>query len=800
MAGIAVAGPGHPGWPWAPAALLGLALVLRGRPALALAAGAVVALVHQAADPVPSLLNAWARRGFEPGVTPVGLVGRVDESEWIDDGRVALTLRLERYALPGRPGVEAAAPKGVRARLTVPAPEDGRAPAWRPGDRIEVTARTGPPRSFRNPGGFDYAAYLRARGIGLTGAIKSARLLRVLPGPRARIAGLFPRARQAIVDSLRRASAGDDETASFLAAILVGERHDLAPGLERALRRAGVYHIIALSGLNVALVALLVSAALRLAGAPPAARRAIEALTVALYWGIARPGGSISRAALMALIYVGGAACGRRVSGVGAAGAAAIGILVLAPDWWRDAGFQLSFAAALAILLLLPALRDATTSRRTRSSSGAVLLDRLLLDPLRVSAAALLGTALLGARHFHALTPAALPANLFAVPLSGAILVQAVAIAGLEPLLPATARGLAWVAAGLVRSLEALSIAAASAPGASVFVLPPPAIVVAAGSAAAAVVGLARRGRAARAAGAAALALAALVVLMRGRAGAPAAGFEIVSLDVGQGDATLVRLPGGQSLLVDAGGLARSRLDVGDRVVAPALRSLGLLRLDLLAITHADRDHVGGAASVLEQMRPRAVWLGRMPAGDRDVEAVERAAASLGIPVVLPRRGVRLELGGCRLEVLNPGVGVAGPAANDDSLVLRVTCGERSALLTGDLESPLEGVLLREGRPLSADLLKVGHHGSRGSTSAPFLAAVAPAVAVISVGAVNPWGHPHGEVIERLTAAGATVYRTDRDGAVLFRTDGRRPWSALPLVPIGRRDPAPFRGRWATGE
>ena len=213
-------------------------------------------------------------------------------------------------------------------------------------------------------------------------------------------------------------------------------------------------------------------------------------------------------------------------------------------------------------------------------------------------------------------------------------------------------------------------------------------------------------------------------------------------------------------------------------MVAPALRALGVLNLDLLAITHAHRDHIGGALAVLKQFSPSAVWLGRMPPGERSVEELQRLAAQRGIPLVSPRRGVRLRIDSTVVEILNPGRGVAvtGPASNNDSLVLRLTYRDRNVLLTGDLEDALESVLVREDRELAADVLKVGHHGSRTSTSPPFLARIHPRLGLISVGAGNPWGHPSADVLSRLAAARVTVLTTERDGAVGVSTDGSSGW------------------------
>jgi competence protein ComEC len=266
-------------------------------------------------------------------------------------------------------------------------------------------------------------------------------------------------------------------------------------------------------------------------------------------------------------------------------------------------------------------------------------------------------------------------------------------------------------------------------------------------------------------------------------------------LDVGQGDAILLQLPTGLTVLIDAGGFPGSSFDVGARVVAQALRTLGILRLDLLILTHAHTDHLGGAAAIVREFAPRAIWIGALPPDDPEVQHLVRMAEERTIPVVLPRRGVALTIGGSRLEVLNPGG--ADPSgrdgANRGSLVVRIVLLDRQALLTGDLERDSERELLRSGHDLRADLLKVGHHGSRTSTSPDFLHAVAPEIALISVGSTNSWGHPHDEVVRRLLAAGSIVRRSDRDGAVRYRTDGRAPWIGVPFTPRRGALRAPLR-------
>jgi competence protein ComEC len=244
----------------------------------------------------------------------------------------------------------------------------------------------------------------------------------------------------------------------------------------------------------------------------------------------------------------------------------------------------------------------------------------------------------------------------------------------------------------------------------------------------------------------------------------------VTFLDVGQGDAALIELPDGPKLLVDGGPGGARRFDVGERVLAPFLWNRPLAHLDAVALSHWDSDHSGGLGAVLTRFSVGEFWeSGRPAAGFAEtVAALSRSRT--------PRRalaaGQRLWLGHALITVLGP---APGPplAANDESLVLRLDWRGVSILLPGDLGPRGEALLVERAGPLRAAVLKVAHHGSRFSTSAEFLQAARPLVAVVSVGARNPFRHPSAEVLGRLEAAGARVYRTDRDGAVILETDGR---------------------------
>jgi competence protein ComEC len=249
-------------------------------------------------------------------------------------------------------------------------------------------------------------------------------------------------------------------------------------------------------------------------------------------------------------------------------------------------------------------------------------------------------------------------------------------------------------------------------------------------------------------------------------------------LDVGQGDAALVDFPDGTAALIDGGGLVGSPIDTGERVIAPVLRARRRDAIALAVLSHPHPDHFGGLATGVASVRVGALW----DSGQGEREGVAGGYAALlaqlrarGVPVLRPPDicGPR-DLGGARVDVLAPCPAPSvdrGP--NDNSLVVRIAFGARALLFVGDAEHEEEADLLRLGSDrLRADVLKVGHHGSRTSSSPAFLAAVAPREAIVSTGVRNRFGHPHDATLASLAAAGARVWRTDREGAITVTTDG----------------------------
>lgn len=285
-----------------------------------------------------------------------------------------------------------------------------------------------------------------------------------------------------------------------------------------------------------------------------------------------------------------------------------------------------------------------------------------------------------------------------------------------------------------------------------------------------------------------ALVILTLVIILHPFSSPPADGrLRVDFLDVGQGDSALVTFPDGKTLLIDGGGRIKYRDDgdadafeadvrgVGESVVSEFLWDRGYSRIDHILATHADADHIQGLTDVAKNFQIGSAIFGRTPLDDTDFAELAEVLRRRGIPIETIARGDRIEFGGAVVEVLYPAANnSAGSASeNDSSVVLRIVYGNRAVLMTGDIERNAENSMILAGGSLKADVIKVPHHGSRTSSTQPFIDAVDAEYVVISVGRRSPFGHPHSDVVERWNAAGANVMTTGERGMISISTDGR---------------------------
>ncbi len=656
---------------------------------------------------------------------------------------------------------------------------------WHRGDGLEAVLGLRQVRNFGNPGEFDYAAYLARRDIHVSAfAADDASWRRHSVGRRG-WAERLDAWRDATSAAIQRSL--DARTAPIVAALLVGEQDGVSEAVRDSYARAGVSHVLSISGLHIGLVAMASFVALRwclarserllLIANVPKLAMAASLLPVLLYAGLAGPNVATLRAELMWLLLTGAVLLDRPRDWLAPLAAAAAALAFTQPGIASDISFQLSFAAVLGIAVGLPraAARWAAweEAHLIRLRRGPWQWLRWLVLSQAVTASALLATAPLTAWHFNQVSLVAPLANLLVVPLLGVVtvgvgLLATVAVAAA----PAAAAPLFAVVGVAVRLADALTGWLAALPAAALRVPTPSAIELGLYYGALAAWRLpSRRWRrlALTCCGAALFVDACAWGLDRYASGV----LRVTFLSVGQGDCTLIEFPGAHVMVVDGGGLAAGRFDVGRYVVGPALWRRKIMRVDSMILTHADFDHYGGLRFLTEAFAPRTLWWNGVAGSGEHFAALWRALARGGVAITVPTAGSRRWIDGVHVEVLHPGVRRGG-SENDDSLTIRLRYGAASVLLPGDLEAAGEAVAVaRWGDALASTILKVPHHGSRSSSSARFLDRVAPRLAVASLGAANRFGFPAAEIERAYADRLVPLWRTDRDGAVSLTLTAR---------------------------
>jgi competence protein ComEC len=658
------------------------------------------------------------------------------------------------------------------------------------GDRLSFAAKIRSFRNFRNPGGFDYRRYMAFQGIGGSAWVRAEKLKRDGHVPRSAIHRMIHGLRRRLsrlIDAAGGAGTADEK--AVLKALVYGDRSGIDSGLRQRFNRAGVGHLLAISGLHVGIVASVVFGCLCwiLSFFPPLLWRgwgrqwaaAISIVPVLAYGMLAGMSASTQRAEIMVTVFLAALILGRGQDLLNTLAVAALLILALCPPALFSISFQLSFAAVLAIVYGF----EKIAAVRHDADSTAAGAGRRLIRFVMVSALAIAGTLPVVLLHFNQTSTVGIAANLLLIPLVGFAAVPAGLLSALAALVSPTASALGF---GLTIKILHLALSGvdffAGLPFAAIKTVTPsvPEIVLyyltvwallnlRATTLAAWVLTTA-------------LTLGAVDGLYWSYQRFWHRDLKVMAIDVGQGASTLLELPGGKVILADGGGFSDNRLfDMGRLVLAPVLWHKKIATVDIMILSHPNADHLNGLIYIARHFNVRELWTNgdiNTTLGFRELMAACREKAIVVRPMNAAA-GVTV-IGEVALTILNPpaeiptGTDRDQEFHNNDSLVVKAAFGKTAFLIPGDIMARGERAMVRRAaKALASTVLFAPHHGSRTSSLPALIGAVSPKVVVISAGAGNRFGFPHAEVTDRYRQAGCRILCTATRGAISVRSDGK---------------------------
>ena len=655
------------------------------------------------------------------------------------------------------------------------------------GDGIQLTGSIREFHDYGNPGRMNTVMSNKAKGICGRAMISKYSLV-IEPRQEKSLAKLAEQVRKQYEAYMAQAMPKQDAAAIF--AMLFGGYQGIRPELLEAFTITGIVHILSVSGSHITLMAGTANIVGRFLHMSPRATAVLATGVILFYSLLAGAIPPVIRSALMGILTLLALTAGRERDAQHILGLVALGLLLYSPLWLFDISFQLSFGATAGLLYLAPPLRE-----RLRKK-----LPVFVADSLAVTLGAQLSVLPIIAWYFNVLSLSSLLANLVIAPIVELIIVAGLLAGLLASLLPWAGKVVFLLASVVLGLVYELSRWVAALPGSQIYM---PTFSWWGGilyymGLGWLIIGEEYRKRLMSCVGN-------KYLLAMGQKLRSSRGWQAVSLlgmlavifccwqiwcnnkemqvhfiDVGQGDSALVITPHGRAFMVDTGGVREGSYDIGSRVDVPYLLHYGVEKLDYIFLTHAHDDHAGGVKGILTKIPVGAIGIGHEGAGDYLQTFGTGELGKIKKLLVPLREGSSIELDGVRIDMLyspesrKVQESQLQATGNEFSNLIRVSYGEASFLFTGDLIVEQEQQVLANGTNVASTVLKVGHHGSRTSSSQEFLTAVNPGWAVISCGYNNSFGHPHKEILNRLTSCTkAKILRTDQQGAIVFRTDGK---------------------------
>jgi competence protein ComEC len=699
----------------------------------------------------------------------VGIIARITDAPRLSARSVRFVVEAESITVNN---IRRTASGGILVSLLRENVSDSMLAAIAYGNTLRMKGElTLPPRAG-NPGEFDLCRYLFVNGV----------YAQIFPErehiPVIRTDTSVSVFRSMVYD-VRRSIAGKiDELfevreSAFLKGLLLGERSELPQDIKLDFVNAGVMHILAVSGLHIVIVTMMLMVVLRIIRIPERARIILVICMLIYYAFLTGGSASVVRSVIMAIVFLVSKAIERKTDIYNVLAVSAIIILAYDARQLFQPGFQLSYAAVFSLVYFYPKVCSVRQIIPEKYRNWPVMV---MLQAVAVTIAATIGTIPFSAYYFGKISVIGVVVNIFAVPLSNAILC-------LGMLATVVGYCSAWIADIYASATSFLTncllwsvSVVADVPYAFLRARFDPLRFVALFGVIALMSNCMKQERRKRSLIAALFGINAVMYYLI--AFSPQGNrLRVTFVDVGQGDAALVSFPDGQHVLVDAGPVS-ANYDAGARVLLPLLRWNGIDRLDAVIVTHPHSDHLGGIRSLLRSIPVDAV----VDAGSRTSSTLYdeyiRLLDSLNIPRATTHAGELLQFSNAlRCYVLYPDSDdvLRNRNLNNQSVVVKMQYGETSLLFSGDAESEAEGEMVRKyGSFLRSNLLKVGHHGSKTSSTEEFLKNIQPEVGIISVGRKNKFRHPSEEVIKRFKSGQCEILRTDKEGAIIFESDGKQ--------------------------
>jgi competence protein ComEC len=719
------------------------------------------------------------------GLEEISLEGVIDRPPECFRGRTQLLIRSEKVIRPG-------AHIPVDGLALIFLKED--APSLRVGDRLRLRCRLRPPRGFHNPGGFSYERHLAFDRIYAIGFLsEEGAWVKLGGGFKNPVALRVERWRDRIRDFLNREA--KPPSSGIFKALVLGEQGDIPEEIKEYFILTGTAHLLAISGDQFGIVALLSFSLLiwilkrsEFLLLSISVRKWAAGLTIpciVLYAFIAGGGISVIRAAIMVITFLFSILLNRERNLLHTLALAAFLILIFSPPSLFDVSFQLSFLAVLSILYLVPRFlqefKQDEISLLLKTSWRKNILKYMRLS-LLVTGVAILGTAPFVAFHFNRFAPIGFITNLFIIPWVGFLIVPLSLTASIFSFFFVPFATFLIHMNGFI-TLILLKVLAffASLPFASFYVSTPTVFEIVLFYSLLFLAAHFQKGKKVRYLFAGLCIAFACDLAYWNLKDSFQKDLKLTFIDVGHGDSILVEFPKGRKMLVDGGGLYDDRFDIGKNVIAPFLWKEKIRRIDTLVLTHPDPDHLKGLNFIASQFSIGQFW-------DNGFEI--QSEPYLQLRETLRQKQIKTQflneetlpqiINGVEVSILNPPAWnptqkkVRIPSdLNNSSLVLKLQFKNVSVLLAGDIEKEAEGLMLRKGFPLKADIIKVPHHGSSSSSSLIFLDRVKPAYAILSVGERNIGRLPHPEILKRYRQLGSRILRTDKHGAITVVTDGK---------------------------